>query len=355
MGTVRARLCRARGILRDRLIRRGIAVPAGLLTLGLTSEAPAAALAIPAALSNATVAAAGRAAAGAAVSYSRASLLARGALQSMSLHKLGLVAALLISAALAGGTAMIADAPSGAGDERPPAAVARTEQSPAPVSSIVVTRIAPMDDPVGEALFNNLPLAVASVDPYHFTFALIRLAKARNTSGDRNGALAAFKLADQVAATVEDQHLRRLALMRTAVARGRIGDKEPARATLENFAHEAARLGPEPRYSLMSMVIDFLHQAGFQDEAAAHLKDELAIVEAIPDERIRDGGIHRLLYSQVALGDYDGALRQAERYTGQRSHHRASLIQCACATAAWVPTRRFRGRPWSGRSSWCAR
>jgi hypothetical protein len=94
-------------------------------------------------------------------------------------------------------------------------------------------------DPVDRALRDALSPALATADPYRLTFALIGLAKARNAVGDRDAALGTFRLADQVARTVKSQHVRRLAVMRTAVARGRIGDKVPARAALESFAREA--------------------------------------------------------------------------------------------------------------------
>ncbi len=74
------------------------------------------------------------------------------------------------------------------------------------------------------------------------------------------------------------------------------------------------------------MVISFLYEAGFKAEARASLAAELARVEAIIDERIKDGGIYRFIHNQVEMGDYDGALRQAERYTGKKSSHRQSLL-----------------------------
>src|SRR5207244_7789079 len=54
---------------------------------------------------------------------------------------------------------------------------------------------------------------------------------------------------------------------------------------------------------------------------------ELAAVEALDDENAKDGGIHRLLYTQLTLGDYDGALRQAARYAGPRSNIRSAMLQ----------------------------
>ncbi len=322
VGTVKARLCRARGMLRQRLIRRGVALPAGLIAAGMT---PTSAAPVPPALAKMTVAAACRSSAGAALVSARVSLLAKGVVKMMLFKKLGLAAAVLLPAVLAGGTVMFAHGLSGTGDPPRQGAEARTEQAPAAVRPADAKSV-PRDDPASRALEAALPDAAKSADPYYFTFALIRLARARNASGDREGALAAFRLAAEVADTVKDQHLRRLAMMRTAVARGRLGDTEPARATLDHFAREAQVLEPEARYNLMSMVISFLDQAGFKAEAKASLAAELARVEAIADEHIKGGGIDWFLYNQVVLGDFDGALRQAERYTGEKSTYREPLI-----------------------------
>jgi RNA polymerase sigma factor (sigma-70 family) len=324
VGTVRARLCRARGILKRRLLRRGIAVPAGLVATGALAEASVTLATVPSTLTRAAVAAACGPAAGVAMASARASQFAKGAIDSMIIQELGRIAALSIPAALVAGTVLIARGSASTGGEPRPRAEAQAAP-PAAVSPRPEGRIA-ADDAAGRALQQALTAGTAMADPYYFTFALIRLAKSRNAVGDREGALAAFRTADRVAATVKNEHLRRLALMRTAVARGRIGDVEPARATLDHFAREAEGLLPEARSNLMSMVIDFYDQAGFKAQARSSLEAELARVEAIADERIRDAGIHRFLYSQIAMGDYDRALGQAERYQGKRSNYRASLV-----------------------------
>ena len=191
----------------------------------------------------------------------------------------------------------------------------------------VVASRPPQYDTVRLALDQALPAATKAADPYVVTFGLIGLAKAQNAAGDHDSALKTFAEADRVAGTVADQHLRRLAVMRTAVARGQLGDSAPARATFERFAREGAGLGAEARHNLMSMVIGFLYQAGFKDDARATLDKELAAVDASDDEQSRDDGIYRLLHTQLTLGDYKGALRQAARYTGQRSNYRAALLQ----------------------------
>ncbi len=261
------------------------------------------------------------------VASARVVWLAEGVFKLMFLQKLRIAAFLSLLFATTAVALVMASGPSMPRDEPPGHPQAPSgKPSSAPVNPAQAGASATAD-PVALALKNVLPTATASADPYTFTFALIRLAKAQHASGDHEAALVTFRLADQVAGTVNNEHHRRLALMRTAVARGRIGDTAPARATLERFATEASLLRLEARYNLMSMVIDFLFDAGFKDEAKARLDAELAAVDAIADERVRDGGIHRLLYNQIHLRDFEGALRQAASYTGTKSNTGASLLE----------------------------
>ena len=92
VGTVKARLSRARGMLRRRLIRRGVALPAGLLAADFASGATAAVVPVPAALSRMTVAFACSTLIGAAAAPVRVALLAEGVLRVMFLRKLTLAA-----------------------------------------------------------------------------------------------------------------------------------------------------------------------------------------------------------------------------------------------------------------------
>jgi len=253
----------------------------------------------------------------------RLSSLVEGVLSTMIRHNLKVAAVRSVIVALTAGALVVAQGALAARQDpqvkhgAAALALSAPAQADAPAGN----------DPVSLALKDALPAAITSADPYLMTFALIRLAKAQHASGDAAAALETFRQADTVAGTVKNQHLRRLALMRTAVARGKIGDTAPAQATLEHFAREAAGLGPEARYNLMSMVIDFQFDAGFRDKARANLDKELAAVEAIADEQTKDGGVHRLLYNQITQGDYDGALRQSARYAGEKSNFLASMLE----------------------------
>jgi RNA polymerase sigma factor (sigma-70 family) len=95
-GTVKSRLARARDLLRQRLTRRGVALPAGLLILVLAEKGSAA---VPTPLLDATTRAALRFAAGQAAP---AAALAEGVLQTMCATKFKLTALFLLSAGLIG-------------------------------------------------------------------------------------------------------------------------------------------------------------------------------------------------------------------------------------------------------------
>jgi len=119
VGTVEGRLARARGLLRSRLTRRGLAPPIGLL--GASVSAGTVSAAVPMALANATVQAAlrftaGRAAAVAAgVVPAAVSALSEGALKTMLRTKLGLAAVLVVACVVVTGAGELARQATGAG------------------------------------------------------------------------------------------------------------------------------------------------------------------------------------------------------------------------------------------------
>ncbi len=105
VGTVKSRLSRARDRLRVRLVRRGVA-PAALLA-GSLFEPGTATAAIPAALGASTVKAAKGFAVGAAVS-AQAAALVEGVLKSMTMAKIKMIAAGLLTIGLVACTLTIA-------------------------------------------------------------------------------------------------------------------------------------------------------------------------------------------------------------------------------------------------------
>ena len=105
-GTVWSRLSRARELLRGRLVRRGVALPAGMLVAGL---APPVSAALPRSLLEATVRAslgfAGRWATEAALASAPAITLAKGVLYTMTVSKLKTLGAAALACVLALGGA----------------------------------------------------------------------------------------------------------------------------------------------------------------------------------------------------------------------------------------------------------
>jgi RNA polymerase sigma factor (sigma-70 family) len=121
-GTVLSRLARGRDRLRDRLVRRGVALSVGALTLALAEKAA------PVALADEAIKAAVLTAAGTAAGAVPATVaaLTKGVLRAMFLSKLKLVMAVVMAVTVAaGGTVLgtlqvLADKPAAAGKDEAP-------------------------------------------------------------------------------------------------------------------------------------------------------------------------------------------------------------------------------------------
>jgi RNA polymerase sigma factor (sigma-70 family) len=149
-GTISRRLARARELLRARLSRRGLVLPAGVLAAALSNKtAPAA---VPAPLIASTVKAALACAAGTAavagVISAHVAALAEGGLKAMATTKAKLALVLLLAGglALAGAAALAhpagpADLPAPAADPQP----AQQPADPAQVESVISGQVADAD------------------------------------------------------------------------------------------------------------------------------------------------------------------------------------------------------------------
>jgi RNA polymerase sigma factor (sigma-70 family) len=140
-GTIWSRLSRARERLRGRLVRRGVAVPAAVLSVGLM---PPASAALPATLLEVTVRAslgfAGRRATEATLASAPAVTLARGVIYAMTISKLKTLgtAALACALALGGARTLTSGQPGGLeARQAPAAAVAESDDGQAALSRSV--------------------------------------------------------------------------------------------------------------------------------------------------------------------------------------------------------------------------
>jgi RNA polymerase sigma factor (sigma-70 family) len=161
VGTVKARLSRARGIMKQRLLRRGVTLPAGMLVAGATVEGAT----VPQELVSTTVSSASRLVAGvtASAASARILLLAEGAITSMLMQKIKLVATVVLSVVLAAGTVLVAWGASYPGDKRPAKAEVKaggTAAGESPVAVPVSGRAAP-DAGTPEEVFSR---AIAALD-----------------------------------------------------------------------------------------------------------------------------------------------------------------------------------------------
>ena len=127
VGTVRSRMARGRDRLRQRLARRGVSVPAGVLAATLAAEAQARTV-VPLALIAVTTRAAMGITAGSAVGVVPASVetLTREVMKSMVLHKVKAIAVAVMALAVAGSSAGVLARQGGGGgapaaDGGPPA------------------------------------------------------------------------------------------------------------------------------------------------------------------------------------------------------------------------------------------
>jgi RNA polymerase sigma factor (sigma-70 family) len=197
-GTISRRLARARELLRVRLTRRGLVLPAGVLAAALSQQAAPAA--VPAALIASTVKTALRAAAGSIPA--RLAALAEGGLQAMTASKTKVALALLLAAGLlcASAAALAHSAPAAADPGQAPGAAPQAStagtKAQAPPSNAKGRK--PSADPAKERLIVSGQVVSADGKPVAgAAVALVgrvkRAARAERHSGTVNKTLASIR------------------------------------------------------------------------------------------------------------------------------------------------------------------
>jgi len=302
VGTVGGRLARARDRLRDRLVRRGFALPAAVAAA--LAPDPAAAAVVPPRLVRSTINAAiqltaGRAAA-TVVSATVATLLGE-TMRTMAWTRLmiGATACALLGALVLGAAAM--SLPSTSPEPAP-------QQPPTPSAGA-----ANPDRPAGTLLTRSLQqasqAASALTDPQERFDTLIALAWAQIKGGDRAGARAGLDRALDAAGAFIEAEPRCISRVRIAQARGEAGDRQGG-LTLLTLALRDAQLIGRRSWALKSIAVA---QCELGDRAAA-----LAAIQALdqailtPEQRrqgIWTSELTALVEARIAVGRFDEAFR----------------------------------------------
>jgi len=284
VGTVKVRLSRARDLLRTRLTRRGLALPAALAAAGLSARPASAA---PAALLGATTA--------------RAAMLASGALRLMLLDSLkwAATAALAIGVTAAGIGALarqdrgVAPAPTPPPTDHAAAAEARAT-SEARAIRMAVDRV--------------VKTAEGMADPAERAEALLRLGTAEIRRGEREAARETLRRAAEAADAIKpaDRFVSPHPLMRIAKAQAQAGDPA-AHRTFEKMVRFIEAMEDFQGYSQWINLLPTQVEAEGRDaskETFRHYRQFLATTAMMTP----DGATTQLVGSLALEGDIDGAL-----------------------------------------------
>ena len=241
VGTVKVRLSRARDILKRRLGRRGLALPAGLLAAGTSSQAATAALPpslVASTVHAASVFAAGSLAAGSLLS-SPATSLAEGTLMSMTLIRLSTFAAIVLLGAsgTVAGARYLQKAPQPAIE----AVAGAQKAAEAPPQSIKTTAL------YEETVEKGVAAAEALEDPADKAMRLSRIADALHQRGDRKRGLDTFDLAIKAAKAIPTDQLTLTPhpILTIAYRLGMLGEHTLAQRTYQDSIAIIEALRPE--------------------------------------------------------------------------------------------------------------
>jgi RNA polymerase sigma factor (sigma-70 family) len=307
-GTVSGRLARARALLRGRLARRGLAVPAGLLVPALAQSAAGAA--VPAALAAATTRAAllfGAGGATAGLVSAPVATLTEGALKAMFLTKLKLAAVLALLLSCVGVGAGVWTRPTlaapGSADRR-----AAKPRAGAPMRRLM---LAPLNPPMKTPFRQALDAAHAIPDANLKVSVLQQIAVAQAEAGDRKGAGKTFEAARQAAHTIPGDG-KAFVLVFNGLLQTQCGDQRAAQKSFQQGV-AAAKAIKDTEARLGSLLNIGLRLAEAKDRAAARKAFQLAraAADTVANETDKEYRISWVASFQANAGLVKEALKTA--------------------------------------------
>jgi hypothetical protein len=145
--------------------------------------------------------------------------------------------------------------------------------------------------------------------------------------GDLASARATLRLATQAAEQIPGEMNRHFGLWRVATMQAKFGDVGPARVTFDQLIKVALSRGPAGRVELLASIAEAQARGGLRADANETLKKALASVPEIEPENLRNHGLFQIFLAELWSGDFEGALKLAERFEGKESMYRADFLQ----------------------------
>ena len=328
IGTVKSRQLRGRGLLRDRMARRGLA-PAvtGIVVESLRQTATAA---IPGELARITVNASMRQAGRLLSEYviSRQVLtLSRGVLRAMLLIRMRFVAVAVLAIGLASTGAIFRVVGSREGAPKADRAAspgpAKSDGPPSKISKETAVE----DESIRLTLEEAVKAAMSITDPSARRSVLVRIANAQSSMNDNPSARITLRLAQQSAETIKTEMDRHFGLWRVAKLQAKTGDVEAARQTFSRIIRDADAKAPWDRMSLLGQIAVAQDQGGLHADALETLNKAIADADAI-EARTPNGDIYyNIVWAQCQIGDFDGTLRIAEGLKGDQVRYRQTYLE----------------------------
>ncbi len=337
VGTVKTRLTRARDILRERLVGRQVAVPSAVTALATLADR--ARTSVPAELARRTVETlsrqVGHSIAGAAASIEIVALANR-TVRTWFVAKLraSVLGLLVIGIGLTGAFAA-------ARRQQPALQNARDLPANAPIASTKA------GDPADAALLDLLEEAsratkgISNARARWLTYS--RIGSSQAALGDRAGRKR-LSHSRESAAQISEEMWQPFSIWSVAKRQAEIGDVESARKTFGELLESADGKSPADRVDLLCNVAKEQWQAGLKADARKTINTAQATITKIWPTNEQDRGRYRAGVAQLAIGDFEAVLADAESLPGKASGFRQSLLEAIaenCDRAGRVEARKI--------------